>query len=77
MAVTEDVLVGTKAVVVVVAAVVVVVVVAVLVVCTDLSQLGQRSHEGVNVGSKLKRAVAGRHPGPVRCRVPYWRDASP
>ena len=79
---TADVLFDTgDAVVAVVVGIVVVaagVVPAALVVCRDSrSHLGQRSHERVNVDNKLKRAVAGRRPGPERYRVPYWQDASP
>lgn len=76
MVVTGGALFDTQVVIVVVAGAVVEV--AALVVCREWrSHFGQRSHGGVNVGSTLKRAAAGRLPAPVRCRVPCWRDASP
>jgi hypothetical protein len=37
----------------------------------------QRIHGRECAGSRLKQAAVGKRPVPARCRVPYWRDASP
>jgi hypothetical protein len=52
---------------------------AVLAVCMDLKEhlVQQCIHESVYVGSRPRVVVVGKRPGPARCRVPYWQDASP
>jgi hypothetical protein len=51
----------------------------VLAVCMDLKEhlMLQCIHESVCVGSRPRVVVVGKRPGPARCRVPYWQDASP
>ena len=49
-----------------------------VVVCMCLRERwAQGIHEYVCVGSMLKEGDVGRLHGRVRCRVPYWLDASP